>query len=29
MLSQVTDAFESTKQIYEAEWSAADVVRAP
>ena len=29
MLSQVTDAFESTKQIYEAEWSAADVARAP
>jgi hypothetical protein len=29
MLSQVTDAFESTKQIYEREWSGAEIVRAP
>lgn len=28
MLSQVTDAFDSTKQIYEIEWGAAVVVRA-
>jgi hypothetical protein len=29
MLSQVTDAFDGTKQIYETEWSGAVVVRAP
>jgi hypothetical protein len=29
MLSQVTDALDSTKQIYETEWSGAAVVRAP
>jgi hypothetical protein len=29
MLSQITDAFDATKQIYETEWSGAAVVRAP
>jgi len=29
MLSQVTDALDMTKQIYEVEWSGADIVRAP
>jgi hypothetical protein len=29
MLSQVTDAFSSVQQIYETEWTGAEVVRAP